>query len=178
MGESIPHYISALFDSFTTILFHFFNFCKDFLKKNILKEQVSAIPDRKTCQLRKTCQNSFILFWSSTTDKFMRLWPKWLSPPVDSVIWNIYSNFTNTILSKIPGESSSTYQCLDVVWWRDCVRACVLSHFSHVQLFVTLWTIALQAPLSMGFFRQEHWNELLCSAFSSTNLGLPWRSGS
>ena len=29
---------------------------------------------------------------------------------------------------------------------------------SHVQLFVTLWTVACQAPLSMGFFRQEYWN--------------------
>ena len=28
---------------------------------------------------------------------------------------------------------------------------CVLSHFSHIQLFATLWTIALQAPLSMRF---------------------------
>ena len=31
----------------------------------------------------------------------------------------------------------------------------MLSHFSHVQLFATLWTVAHQAPLSMGFFRQE-----------------------
>ena len=31
--------------------------------------------------------------------------------------------------------------------------ACVLSHFSCVRLFVTLWTIARQAPLSMGFSR-------------------------
>ena len=30
----------------------------------------------------------------------------------------------------------------------------------YVQLFVTLWTIALQTPLSMGFPRQESWNEL------------------
>ena len=29
--------------------------------------------------------------------------------------------------------------------------SCMLSHFSHVQLFATLWTIAHQAPLSMGF---------------------------
>ena len=28
---------------------------------------------------------------------------------------------------------------------------CALSHFSHVLLFATLWTIARQAPLSMGF---------------------------
>ena len=37
---------------------------------------------------------------------------------------------------------------------------CVLSCLSHVQLFETLWTIAHQAPLSMGFSRQEYWNGL------------------
>ena len=37
---------------------------------------------------------------------------------------------------------------------------CVLSHFSRVQLFVTLWTAAHQAPLSMGFSRQESWSGL------------------
>ena len=31
---------------------------------------------------------------------------------------------------------------------------------SHVQLFVTLWTVAHQAPLSMRFPRQEYWSEL------------------
>ena len=33
---------------------------------------------------------------------------------------------------------------------------------SGVQLFVTLWTVACQAPLSMEFFRQEYWNGLPC----------------
>ena len=37
------------------------------------------------------------------------------------------------------------------------LRACVLC---CVQLFATLWTIAHQAPLSMGFFRQESWSGL------------------
>ena len=32
---------------------------------------------------------------------------------------------------------------------------------SHVQLFVTLWTVAYQDPLSVGFFRQEYWSGLL-----------------
>ena len=32
--------------------------------------------------------------------------------------------------------------------------------FSHVRLFATLWTAAHQAPLSMGFSRQEHWSGL------------------
>ena len=31
---------------------------------------------------------------------------------------------------------------------------------SHVQLFATPWTSACQAPLSMGFSRQEYWNGL------------------
>ena len=38
----------------------------------------------------------------------------------------------------------------------------MLSCFSHVQLLETLWTVAHQAPLSMGFSRQEYWS------------GLPW----
>ena len=39
---------------------------------------------------------------------------------------------------------------------------CVLSGFSHVQLFATLLTIPCQAPLSMGFSRQEYWSGLPC----------------
>ena len=37
---------------------------------------------------------------------------------------------------------------------------CVLSHFSRVRLFVTPRTAAHQAPLSMGFSRQEDWSGL------------------
>ena len=36
----------------------------------------------------------------------------------------------------------------------------MLSRFSHVRLFVTLWIVAHQALLSMGFPRQEHWSGL------------------
>ena len=35
--------------------------------------------------------------------------------------------------------------------------------FSPVRLFLTLWTIACQSPLSMEFSRQEYWSRLLCS---------------
>ena len=47
---------------------------------------------------------------------------------------------------------------------KNCVYvcACVLNHFSHVQFFVTPWTVACQALLSMGFSRQEYWSGLLC----------------
>ena len=39
---------------------------------------------------------------------------------------------------------------------------CVLSRSSPVRHFATLWTVAHQAPLSMGFSRQEYWNGLPC----------------
>ena len=38
----------------------------------------------------------------------------------------------------------------------------LLRCFSRGQLCVTLWTVARQAPLSMGFSRQEHWSGLSC----------------
>ena len=43
------------------------------------------------------------------------------------------------------------------------VSACVLSHFSRVELLATLWAIAGQPPLSMGFSKQEYWSELPCT---------------
>ena len=40
----------------------------------------------------------------------------------------------------------------------------VLSHFSSVRLLVSPWTVALEAPLSMGFSRQEYWSGLPVSS--------------
>jgi len=59
-------------------------------------------------------------------------------------------------------------------WWQVCfillefsssfrlnnILLCVLSCFSHVWLFATPWTVAHQAPLAMGFSRQEYWSGL------------------
>ena len=42
------------------------------------------------------------------------------------------------------------------------IQLCVLCHFSRVRLFATLWTVAHQAPLSMGFSRLEYWTRLPC----------------
>ena len=40
------------------------------------------------------------------------------------------------------------------------ITACMLNRFSRVRLSATLWTAAHQAPLSMGFSRQEYWSGL------------------
>ena len=48
-----------------------------------------------------------------------------------------------------------------VLWYIILIHILLpLSHFSCVRLCVTPWTAAHQAPLSLGFSRQEHWSGL------------------
>ena len=51
-----------------------------------------------------------------------------------------------------------------VQWLRICLLIqgllLLLNHFSRIQLCVTPWTAAHQAPPSLGFSRQEHWSGL------------------
>ena len=55
-------------------------------------------------------------------------------------------------------DTSGPNQAEELSWWCYMwVRACMLSLFSRVWLFATLWTIASQAPLSMGLSKQEYW---------------------
>ena len=54
------------------------------------------------------------------------------------------------------GSCNSRWKCYDLNY------VCVLSHFNHVRLFATPWTVAHQAPLSVGFSRQEYWSGLPC----------------
>ena len=54
------------------------------------------------------------------------------------------------------------------------MRVWVLSHFSCVRLLVTPWTVAHQAPLSMGFSGQEYWSRL---PFSSSRGSCWTRDG-
>ena len=65
---------------------------------------------------------------------------------------------------KVGLKLSQEFQNTEIVTSGPIVYACacLLSCFSHVQLFVTLWSVACQAPLSMGFSRQEHWSGLPC----------------
>ena len=67
------------------------------------------------------------------------------------------------------------------------VHVCVLSHFNPLWVFTTLWTIAHQAPLSIGFSNQEHWSgfsALFQGIFPTERLNLPllcllhWQLGS
>ena len=66
-------------------------------------------------------------------------------------------NFIHFIFSqfyKSPSDQSKQPMLMMIMFTKV---AFMLSHFSSVWLFATLWTVACQAPLSMGFFRQEYW---------------------
>jgi len=66
------------------------------------------------------------------------------------------------------------------------VPAAAAKSLSSVQLFANPWTAAYQAPLSMGFSRQEYWSGVpLPSPLMPTNLrqiekksggGLGWKT--
>ena len=57
------------------------------------------------------------------------------------------------ILSKPWSAGKAMSPALDQV-----TGMCVLSHFSSVWLYATLWTVAHQAALTMGFSNQEYWS--------------------
>ena len=61
--------------------------------------------------------------------------------------------FTAALFST--GKSWKQSKCSLTVEWIKKVKS-----LSRVRLFATPWTVAYQAPLSMGFFRQEYWSGL------------------
>ena len=46
------------------------------------------------------------------------------------------------------------------IYSSNLVCGCVCELLSYVQLFATPWNVAHQAPLSMGFSKQESWSGL------------------
>ena len=59
---------------------------------------------------------------------------------------------------SLPGSSIHGIFQARVLEW--VAMAFMLGHFSHVWLFVTLWTVTRQTSLSMEYSRQEYWSEL------------------
>ena len=74
--------------------------------------------------------------------------PLEVSFPSPSLSWALASSATPYLQIYFPLLPSQIYFTL-------CVQS-----FSHVWLFVTSWTVAHQAPLSMEFYRQEYWSGL------------------
>ena len=70
----------------------------------------------------------------------------------------LVSIITCTFLIFLPSVFSCTFPLTQACYSCPALlcMCCVLSHLSRVCLFVTLWTVVHQAPLSMGFSRREY----------------------
>ena len=80
--------------------------------------------------------------------------------------------------SSLPGSSvPGILQARTLEWvaisfsntWKWKVK---VKSLSHVQLFVTPWTIAYQVPPSMGYSRQEYWSDLQFPSLDHPNPGI------
>ena len=72
-------------------------------------------------------------------------------------VFNQIRNSLNHVSLSINSLESWDDVFADTATVISCACVFMLSHFSHVRFLVTLWTIARQVPLSMGFSRQEYW---------------------
>ena len=63
-----------------------------------------------------------------------------------------------------PGKNSGVGCHFLLQWWKWKVK---VKSFSRVRLLATPWTAAYQAPLSMGFSRQEYWSGSAAAAAKS-----------
>ena len=81
------------------------------------------------------------------------------------------SSYVGKMMSSSWNELNSLTRIFPFVLWLYVWYVCVLSCFSCVGLFATLWTVACQAALSMGFSRKEHWSGFPCPP--SGNLPYP-----
>ena len=75
-------------------------------------------------------------------------------------LFNLYAGLIKYKLeSRLSGEMSiiSDMQMTLPLWQKAKVK---VKSLSRVRLFATLWTVAHQAPPSMGFPRQEYWSGL------------------
>ena len=66
-----------------------------------------------------------------------------------------YVRFLTLIRVKLQDVAQVT-EGMSFVFVSNLICTCLLSHFSHVQLFATLWTVDLHIPLAKGFSRQEY----------------------
>ena len=79
--------------------------------------------------------------------------------------------------SPVPGIlQAKTLEWVAISFSNEWKWKVKVKSFSHFWLLATLWTIAYQAPLSMGFSRQENWVAMPSSRESSQSSNRSWAS--
>ena len=70
-------------------------------------------------------------------------------------VMSAFNKLSKLVIAFLPWS-----KCLLISWLQSPSAVILCLSLSPVQLFATPWTVAHQAPLSMGFSRQENWSGL------------------
>ena len=109
----------------------------------------------------KDCGTSwFSLCLLKATLKRCTMWDLWIKFYLGQNEYGSQGDSTSDSSERLLQRSCGG-RSLWMILVKECVLCCaVLSHFNRVKLFKTLWTVAHQVPLSLGFSRQEYWSGL------------------
>ena len=130
--------------------------CRTQLSNNTGAEQLEPLKATQLCK-------STILHWNFKKGKAAAVFslqtgsiPKQTLTTQLLRIWNAFSQ-KNTMTKRVSfaGTSKGAWAFHNQVKWKGKCHS-----LSRVLLFATLWTTVRQAPLSMGFSRQEYWSRL------------------
>ena len=118
-------------------------------------------------QFSRSVLSDSVTPWTAAGQASLSITNSWSLLKLMSMVLVMPSNHLIISSSSPPtfNLSPSTFNLI----YRYIIKVYMLSNFSHVQLFVTLLTIACQAPLSMGLSRQEYWIELSCPPHTHTH---------
>ena len=83
----------------------------------------------------------------------LHIFTSWYIEKMETFIWYTQVNWTN---------SGASIWSLVHPWFRTSLFVAVVYLPSCVWFFATPWTVAHQAPLSLGFSRQGYWSGLPC----------------
>ena len=94
----------------------------------------------------------------------MRLLCPWCSPGKNTGV-GCHTLLQGIFLTQGSNPHLSLLYCMWILYslshlWSSCLSLLLLGRLSHVRLCATPQTAAHQAPLSLGFSRQEHWSGL------------------
>ena len=88
-------------------------------------------------------------------------WP-WHSPGFQGCYFGYQGTVKHAEMPVLKRKEDTRWKGICSTRGQAPLRACVLSHLSRVPFCVTLWTVAHQAPLSIGLSRQGEWSGLPC----------------
>ena len=117
----------------------------------------------------QNCSRSWWQWWLHKGINFQ--WIVFLKR-VHFIVCKLYHSYggglgVGVVLGRVFQDATQFQSFPTTSGWRSCgflslSLPFVLSHISCAWLFANLWTVALQAPLSMGFSRQEYRSGLPC----------------